>query len=164
MSSIFLPKDVSPGKYTGGLEQPIDWKVNRRLYAGKINNTIVIVVTAQQLAPQDRDALVMFETRYSTGDSSLVYDGISLRLEIQDTNLPMDSLTDQDFYSLLVECYKAVELQKTDYTDKMTKKYFGNTFTVEKRVGDVKRIETAIFNPGTEYERAPDVYVRPTAP
>jgi len=163
MSCVFLPKDITPGKYTGGLEQPIDWKVSRRLCARKINNTIVIIVTGKQLAPQDRDAFTMFETRYSTGDSTLVYDGISLRLDIQETNLPVDSLTDQDLHTLMVECYKAVELQKTDYTDRMTKKYFDNTFTVEKRVGNVRHIETAVFNAGgAEYERAPDVYVRPT--
>jgi len=162
MSCVFLPKNVTPGKYTGGLEQPIDWKVNRRLCAGKINNTIVVVVTGKQLAPQDRDAFIMFETRYSIGNSTLVYDGISLHLAIQETNLPIDSLTDQDLFSLVVECYKAVEFQKTDYTDIMTKKYYDNSFTVEKHIGNVKRIDTAVFNIGTEYERAPDVYVRPT--
>jgi len=162
MSCVFLPKDVTLGRYTGGLEQPIDWKVNRRLCAAKINNTVIAIVTGKQLAPQDRDAFIMFETRYSTGDSTLVYDGISLRLEIQKTNLPIDSLTNQDLFSLMVECYKAVEFQKTDYTDKMTKNYFDNTFTVEKRVDNVMRIDTAVFSAGTEYERAPDVYVRPT--
>jgi len=159
---IFLPKNVAPGRYTGGLEQPIDWKVNRLIYVGKAENSVVAIVTGTLLAPQDRDAFSMFETRYSTDNSILVYDGNALRLTVEKTNLPLDSLTDEDLLLLMVECYKAIDMQKTDYTDSMRKKYFEKTFKVEKRVNAVTQIKTNIFNCGIEeYERAPDVYVRP---
>ena len=158
MSYIFVPKDVTPGKYTGGLEQPIDWQRNRKLCVVHNENCIVVIVKGKSLAPQDRDAFILFETRYSTGNSTLVYDGISLRLDVQETNLPMDSLTDQDLFTLVVECYEVINIQKTDYTDLMSKQYFDQAFTIEKRVGDVPSNETIL---GAEYERAPDVFVRP---
>jgi len=157
-----MPKNVAPGRYTGGLEQPIDWKINRLIYVGKVDDSIIALVTGKVLAPQDRDAFNMFETFYSIDNSTLAYDGISMRLTVEKTNLPLESLTDEDLLSLMVECYKAVELQKTDYTVKMRNKYFENTFTVEKRVNGVTQIRTDTFKAGSEFERAPDVYVRPT--
>lgn len=141
----------------GGLDQPIDWRVDRQIAVKKRDNgSVVIILTGDNLAPQDHDSLTLFEQFYSTASSVLTYDGVSLKLSLLKTNLPT-SVTDMDLLDLIVDTYKAVAARQTDYTETMRERYFEKTYVMERRVGETE-IEAPFHD--MEFERAPDVFVR----
>ena len=166
MSAIFIPRDVRLGKYAGGLEQPIDWKVNRQIGVKRTpEGGVAIAVAGVKLAPQDHDALMLFEQMYGAGPFSLFYDGQCVRLLMNKSTLH-SAMTELDLLGLVVETYKMIEARQTDYTEDARNRLYKHGYVIEKHVGE-EAMKPAEYDDTFDkmvYERAPDVFVRPNHP
>lgn len=164
MSAIFIPKNAWNERYIGGVHQPKNWLVKRRLAIKRTDDgaVAIAVVSLNRIAPQDYDALMLFAQQFGTGSFVIFQNEKLLQMLVRETNLPA-GITQLDLLDLVTETYKAVELRRTDYTEELRARIFERPCVIEKRVNEIVRHNgeiDRIFREMT-YEKAPDVFVRP---
>lgn len=156
--SLFFPRNPQKFFYRGGWQQPFDHTDDRKFAVKTVEDTgILVVVKGRNLTPQDYESLKWFETIYTNGTSVLSYDGLCLKLEVEDKDL-VSAKSNVQMRDLIVNCYEAIDLHYIDYTETMREKYFAHTFCQKKQIGNVtieKLPDDLIF------QKAPNVYVRP---
>lgn len=154
---IFIPKSNTPTSYVGGYEPPKEWKWKRFIKIAKADDQIRFIIKGNKIAPQDRDALLLFESYYSQGKSVMTYNGNKLCLSIEQCKYP-DDMDDQQIFDLLLDCYKVLELRKTDYTEEVHELYYSKNYdiTISRYVHTPNT-----FDLSTNWDLAPDVFVRP---
>ena len=154
---IFIPQSVEEKKYySGAFEKPPQWKRLRFLYIER-DQMITCMIEGDLLAPQDIEAFQLFDSYYNSGSSTISYKDNKLVLVTEGSHLPR-SIDKDDIHSLLVDCYKAINFRRCDYSDELYDIYFKNSFTITKRKGVDDNFDDKKFR---DREFAPDVYVRP---
>lgn len=154
---IFIPKSNTPTSYVGGYEPPTEWKWKRYIKISIADDQLRFIITGQKVAPQDRDALLLFESYYGQGKSVMTYNENKLCLSIEQCKYP-DDMDDQQIFDLLLDCYKALEFRKTDYTEEVHKLYYSKNYEITI-LRDVQT--TTAFDLSSHWDLAPDVFVRP---
>lgn len=158
---FLIPRNTN---YAGGTERPEAWKVPRKLRLSLDGaGGIVVAVAGKPLAPQDYDALTLFEKLYGKGNSRLTFDGRRLVLQLADSRLPPHS-SKKDVMWLITETYESLECRNTIYTEKSNDTYYRDTYVMERRhLTQTDMEESRLKDTADEddYELAPDVFVRP---
>lgn len=156
-SLIFIPQPISEGKYyTGAFHKPPHWKRQRFLQIDR-NDNIICIVSGDKLAPQDFEAFQFFESYYNNGSSTISYNDNKLILVTEGSRLSKN-INKDDIHSLIVDCYKAINFRRCDYSDKLYDIYFEDSFTISRKSGTNENLQPEIF---FDREIAPDTFVRP---
>lgn len=158
LSPIIIPRQHRSRHYgsQGGLDQPIDTRIDRTAYADRTDSdTIIAVVKGSEIAVQDVAALRLFSTRYAHKRYKIEYDGCTiLKATVHDESIPQGAA-----YQLLVECYDTILATDNGlYTNTYNAYYMSRPFVISTQYDQADKVDIAMFR-SEQYERAPDLFV-----